>query len=63
MVDLLCVSLSIERAIAAVQDINFNKAKAKRVAKLVVISVCLFLSIIVTSFDSMEILLKAIFSS
>jgi hypothetical protein len=57
MVDWLYVSVSIERAIATIQDINLNKAKANRVAKWVVIGVCLFLSIIVTSFNSMEILL------
>jgi hypothetical protein len=42
MVDWLYVCVSIERAFAAIKDIHFNKAKAKRVAKWVVIGVCLF---------------------
>jgi len=42
MVDWLYVCVSIERAVAAVQDIEFNTIKAKRLVKWVVIGICLF---------------------
>jgi hypothetical protein len=42
IVDWLYVCVSIERAIAAIKDIKFNKNKSKRVAKWVIIGICLF---------------------
>jgi hypothetical protein len=42
IIDWLYVCVSIERVIAVIQDVNFHKAKAKRVAKWIIIGICLF---------------------
>jgi len=43
IIDWLYVCVSVERAIAALKDVHFNKMKAKRVAKWVIIGICLFI--------------------
>jgi hypothetical protein len=41
IIDWLYVCVSIERAIAAIKDVHFNKTKSKRVAKWIIIGICL----------------------